>query len=117
MLLLSILPLLISIFQPITEILFLLRKQLFINYCVILRDITEKKRLEQRLLEQNAKLALNVAPHAYVMETGRIVMDDSSEKLAQNEDIKDFYLGLTDKGGKKSFRDVKHYRRRKRWLA
>jgi len=58
-----------------------------------------------------------VAPHAYVMETGRIVMDDSSEKLAQNEDIKDFYLGLTDKGGKKSFRDVKHYKRRKRWLA
>jgi len=68
-------------------------------------------------VEQNAKLALSVAPHAYVMETGRIVMDDTSEKLAQNEDIKDFYLGLTDKGGKKSFRDVKHYKRRKRWLA
>jgi len=68
-------------------------------------------------VEQNAKLALNVAPHAYVMETGRIVMDDSSEKLMQNEDIKDFYLGLTDKGGKKSFREVKHYKRRKRWLA
>jgi branched-chain amino acid transport system ATP-binding protein len=51
------------------------------------------------------------------METGRIVMDDSSEKLMQNEDIKDFYLGLTDKGGRKSFRDVKHYKRRKRWLA
>jgi len=58
-----------------------------------------------------------VAPHAYVMETGRIVMDDRSEKLSQNEDIKDFYLGLTDKGGRKSFRDVKHYKRRKRWLA
>jgi branched-chain amino acid transport system ATP-binding protein len=69
------------------------------------------------LVEQNVKLALHVAPYAYVMETGRIVMDDSSEKLSQNEDIKDFYLGLTDKGGRKSFRDVKHYKRRKRWLT
>jgi branched-chain amino acid transport system ATP-binding protein len=51
------------------------------------------------------------------METGRIVMDDSADKLSQNEDIKDFYLGLTDKGGKKSFREVKHYKRRKRWLS
>ena len=69
------------------------------------------------LVEQNAKLALNVAPYAYVMETGRIVMNDTSEKLSQNEDIKDFYLGLTDKGEGKSFRDVKHYKRRKRWLS
>ncbi|MBW1720768.1 MAG: ABC transporter ATP-binding protein [Deltaproteobacteria bacterium] len=70
------------------------------------------------LVEQNAKLALNVAPYAYVMETGRIVMDDTSEKLRENEDIKDFYLGLTDKGGRrKNFRDVKHYKRRKRWLT
>jgi len=51
------------------------------------------------------------------METGRIVMDDTSEQLSQNEDIKDFYLGLGDRGGKKSFRDVKHYKRRKRWLS
>ncbi|WP_373498624.1 ABC transporter ATP-binding protein [Desulfococcus sp.] len=69
------------------------------------------------LVEQNAKLALSVAPYAYVMENGRIVMDDTSEKLQQNPDIKDFYLGLTDVGGRKSFRDVKHYKRRKRWLA
>ena len=69
------------------------------------------------LVEQNAKLALSVAPYAYVMENGRIVMDDTSEKLQNNPDIKDFYLGLTDVGGRKSFRDVKHYRRRKRWLA
>lgn len=69
------------------------------------------------LVEQNAKLALSVAPHAYVMENGRIVMDDTSEKLQQNPDIKDFYLGLTDVGARKSFRDVKHYKRRKRWLS
>ncbi len=69
------------------------------------------------LVEQNAKLALNVAPYAYVMENGRIVMNDTAEKLRQNPDIKDFYLGLKDHGGRKSFRDVKHYKRRKRWLT
>jgi branched-chain amino acid transport system ATP-binding protein len=68
-------------------------------------------------VEQNAKLALSVAPYAYVMETGRIVMDDEADKLKENQDIKDFYLGLTDVGGRKSFRDVKHYKRRKRWLS
>ncbi len=69
------------------------------------------------LVEQNAKLALNVSPHAYVLESGRVVMDDTSEKLRENPDIKDFYLGLTDLEGRKSFRDVKHYKRRKRWLS
>ena len=87
------------------------------QYFRIITQLNKEQRISILLVEQNAKLALNVAPHAYVMETGRIVMDDSSEKLAQNEDIKDFYLGLTDKGGRKSFRDVKHYKRRKRWLA
>jgi len=83
----------------------------------IIIQLNNEERISILLVEQNAKLALSVAPQAYVMETGRIVMDDSSEKLMQNEDIKDFYLGLTDKGGKKSFREVKHYKRRKRWLA
>ena len=83
----------------------------------IITQLNQEQRISILLVEQNAKLALNVAPYAYVMETGRIVMDDRSEKLIQNEDIKDFYLGLTDKGGRKSFRDVKHYKRRKRWLA
>ena len=83
----------------------------------IITQLNQEQRISILLVEQNAKLALNVAPYAYVMETGRIVMDDTSEKLSQNEDIKDFYLGLTDKGGRKSFRDVKHYKRRKRWLS
>jgi branched-chain amino acid transport system ATP-binding protein len=83
----------------------------------IIMKLNEGEGISILLVEQNAKLALNVAPYAYVMETGRIVMDDTSEKLSQNEDIKDFYLGLTDKGGRKSFRDVKHYKRRKRWLT
>ncbi|HID63414.1 MAG TPA: ABC transporter ATP-binding protein [Anaerolineae bacterium] len=69
------------------------------------------------LVEQNVKLALAVAPYAYVLENGRVVMDDSAEKLRDNPDIKEFYLGLTDLGTRKSFRQVKHYKRRKRWLT
>ncbi|MBW2093601.1 MAG: ABC transporter ATP-binding protein [Deltaproteobacteria bacterium] len=84
----------------------------------IIMQLNKEQHISILLVEQNAKLALNVAPYAYVMETGRIVMDDTAEKLSENEDIKDFYLGLSDKSGKrKSFRDVKHYKRRKRWLA
>jgi len=83
----------------------------------IITKLNKEEGISMLLVEQNAKLALNVAPHAYVMENGRIVMDDSAEKLRNNADIKDFYLGLTDHGGRKSFRDVKHYKRRKRWLA
>ncbi len=84
----------------------------------IIMQLNKEQRISILLVEQNAKLALNVAPYAYVMETGRIVMDDTAEILSENEDIKDFYLGLSDKSGKrKSFRDVKHYKRRKRWLS
>jgi branched-chain amino acid transport system ATP-binding protein len=83
----------------------------------IITRLNQEEHISILLVEQNAKLALNVAPHAYVMENGRIVMDDSADKLRQNPDIKDFYLGLKDVGGRKSFRDVKHYKRRKRWLT
>jgi branched-chain amino acid transport system ATP-binding protein len=83
----------------------------------IIMKLNQEEKISILLVEQNAKLALNVAPHAYVMENGRIVMDDSAQKLLQNPDIKDFYLGLTDVGGRKSFRDVKHYKRRKRWIT
>jgi branched-chain amino acid transport system ATP-binding protein len=83
----------------------------------IITKLNQDEKISILLVEQNAKLALNVAPHAYVMENGRIVMDDSAQKLLQNPDIKDFYLGLTDVGGRKSFRNVKHYKRRKRWIT
>ncbi|MEW6351684.1 MAG: ABC transporter ATP-binding protein [Thermodesulfobacteriota bacterium] len=83
---------------------------------IILR-LNSQEKIPILLVEQNVKLALTVAPYAYVMENGRIVMDDTSEKLKENPDIRDFYLGLTDVGGRKSFRDVKHYKRRKRWLT
>jgi len=69
------------------------------------------------LVEQNARVALNLADYAYVMENGRIVLDGTSEQLNENEDIKEFYLGLTQVGERKSYRDVKHYKRRKRWLG
>jgi branched-chain amino acid transport system ATP-binding protein len=69
------------------------------------------------LIEQNANMALSIAHHGYVMETGKIVMDGTPEKLLKDDDVKEFYLGLQVTGEKKSFRDVKHYRRRKRWLS
>jgi len=83
----------------------------------IIQRLNAEEKIPILLVEQNVKLALTVAPYAYVMENGRIVMNDSSEILRENPDIRDFYLGLTDVGGRKSFRDVKHYKRRKRWLA
>jgi branched-chain amino acid transport system ATP-binding protein len=69
------------------------------------------------LVEQNASMALSIAHHGYVLETGRVVMDKPAADLLEDEDIREFYLGLGAEGGAKSFRDVKHYRRRKRWLS
>jgi branched-chain amino acid transport system ATP-binding protein len=69
------------------------------------------------LAEQNAAMALRFAQYGYVMENGRIVLDGDAKAISQNEDIKEFYLGLTGVGQRKSYRDVKHYRRRKRWLS
>ena len=86
----------------------------------IFEIVTRLNREEQipiLLVEQNAKLALSVTRYAYVLETGRVVMDGESEKLRENPDIRDFYLGLTDLGARKSFRAVKHYKRRKRWVT
>ena len=69
------------------------------------------------LVEQNATMALSIAQHGYVMETGRIVMEAPATKLLGDEDVKEFYLGLHKGGARKSFRNVKHYKRRKRWLS
>jgi len=68
------------------------------------------------LVEQNARAALSISEYSYVMENGRIVLDGPSSKLSENEDIKEFYLGLGKLGEKRSYREVKHYKRRKRWL-
>jgi branched-chain amino acid transport system ATP-binding protein len=69
------------------------------------------------LVEQNARLALGIADHAYIMESGRIVLEGAPNDLRNNADVREFYLGLTAVGQRKSYRDVKHYRRRKRWLS
>lgn len=68
------------------------------------------------VVEQNARRALEIADHGYIMEQGRIVLEGSAAEMRENPDVKEFYLGLGDEGGRKSYRDVKHYRRRKRWL-
>ena len=68
-------------------------------------------------MEQNALAALEIADYGYVMENGKIVLDGSAGDLRNNEDIKEFYLGLSDQGNRKSYREVKHYKRRKRWLG
>jgi branched-chain amino acid transport system ATP-binding protein len=82
----------------------------------IVRDLNRKEEVSFLLAEQNTNLALRFADYGYILETGRVVMDGAASELAQNEDVKEFYLGLST-AGRKSFRDVKHYRRRKRWLA
>jgi branched-chain amino acid transport system ATP-binding protein len=69
------------------------------------------------LIEQNAKMALSIAHHGYIMETGKMVMEGDPARLLKDEDVKEFYLGLRATGEQKSFRDVKHYKRRKRWLS
>jgi branched-chain amino acid transport system ATP-binding protein len=68
------------------------------------------------LAEQNTNVALRYATHGYILENGRVVMDGPASALAQNEDVREFYLGVGGEG-RKSFRDVKHYKRRKRWLS
>ncbi|HDH87726.1 MAG: ABC transporter ATP-binding protein [Desulfobacteraceae bacterium 4484_190.1] len=84
---------------------------------IILRRINSEEKTTMLLVEQNAQMALLFAEYGYVMETGRIVLDGSAEKLRENEDIKEFYLGLSAVGQKKHYREVKHYKRRKRWLG
>jgi len=83
----------------------------------VIKQISTSENMAIILVEQNAHMALGVADHAYVMENGRVVLDGAAAQLAQNEDIKEFYLGLTQLGERKSYREVKHYKRRKRWLG
>lgn len=83
---------------------------------IIIR-INEEEGTAILLVEQNANVALAHASYGYIMENGKIVMDDKSEVLTNNEDVKTFYLGLTEEAEKKSYKDVKHYKRRKRWLS
>jgi len=83
----------------------------------IVQRLNQQEKLTVLLVEQNATMALRIADHGYVMENGRIVLEGTGDSLRENADIKEFYLGLTEVGARKSYRDVKHYKRRKRWLS
>lgn len=83
----------------------------------IIRQINKERQTTLLLVEQNARLALDVADYAYIMENGRIVLEGSPADLKDNPDVREFYLGLNEVGRRKSYREVKTYRRRKRWLS
>ncbi len=82
----------------------------------IVKRLNEQEGVSILLAEQNTNVALRYATYGYILENGRVVMDGDAQTLGNNEDVKEFYLGLSA-GGRKSYRDVKHYKRRKRWLA
>jgi len=82
----------------------------------IVKDLNQKENVSFLLAEQNTNIALRYADFGYILENGRVVMEGDAQELANNEDVKEFYLGVSG-GGRKSFRDMKFYRRRKRWLA
>ncbi len=83
----------------------------------IIKEINDREGMSILVVEQNALVALGVADYGYVMENGRIVLDGPAQQLRENEDIKEFYLGLNQMGERKSYKEVKHYKRRKRWLG
>jgi branched-chain amino acid transport system ATP-binding protein len=82
----------------------------------IVKDLNTREHVTFLLAEQNTNMALRYSDYGYILENGRVVMDGAAGELLHNEDVKEFYLGLSS-AGRRSFRDVKHYRRRKRWLA
>ena len=83
----------------------------------IIKRINEERKTTILLVEQNANLALSIADYGYIMENGRVVLDGDPDKLRSNEDVKEFYLGGGGEGGKKSYKNLKFYKRRKRWLS
>jgi branched-chain amino acid transport system ATP-binding protein len=83
----------------------------------IIKEINEKEKSTILLVEQNARVALSISHYGYIMENGKVVLDGETEKLVNNEDVKEFYLGMNEVGARKSYREIKHYKRRKRWLS
>ena len=93
-----------------------LAPQIVVEIFEIVKDLNTKEGVSFLLAEQNTNVALKYADYGYILESGRVVMNGDAKELASNEDVKEFYLGVSS-GERKSFRDVKSYRRRKRWLA
>lgn len=106
-------PKLMMLDEPSLGLAPLLVKEIF----SILRQINAEQTTGILLVEQNARVALNFSSYGYIMENGKIVLDGQTSALMENDDVKEFYLGITDKLEKKSYADVKHYKRRKRWLS
>src|SRR5512145_3003352 len=93
-----------------------LAPQLVAEIFEIVKELNRKERVSFLLAEQNTNIALRYADYGYILENGRVVMDGEAKRLRENDDVKEFYLGLST-AGRKSFRDTKFYRRRKRWLS
>jgi branched-chain amino acid transport system ATP-binding protein len=90
----------------------LLVKEIFEN----IKRINQEMDTTLLIVEQNAKIALEISTYAYIMESGKIVLEGPSQELKNNPDVKEFYMGVTQGGGRKSFKEVKSYKRRKRWM-
>lgn len=105
-------PRLILMDEPSLGIAPLLVREIF----QLIRKINWEEKTTILLVEQNANVAFGICDHAYIMEGGRIVMSGPAEQLKNNQDVREFYLGLSDNADKKSYRELKQYRRRKRWL-
>ncbi len=90
----------------------LLVKEIFSN----IKQINKDMKTTILVVEQNANTALQISDYAYIMESGKIVLEGPSKELKNNPDVKEFYMGITKAGGRKSFKDIKSYKRRKRWM-
>ncbi|KAG1241877.1 hypothetical protein G6F68_016456 [Rhizopus microsporus] len=87
------------------------------NIFSIIARINAEQGVSMLLVEQNASVALAVAHYGYIMEPGKVVIDGTADKLAADPDVREFYLGVGGTGETRGFRDIKHYKRRKRWLS
>ena len=94
-----------------------LAPQIITEIFAAVTELVKQGNVSVLLVEQNAELALSVASYGYIIENGRVVMDGTPAKLMENEDVKEFYLGFSKSGHRRNMRDVKHYKRRKRWLS
>ena len=105
-------PTMLMLDEPSLGLAPLLVKEIFDN----VRRINQEMKTTLLIVEQNARIALEISTYAYIMESGKIVLEGSSKGLQENPDVKEFYMGITQGGGRKSFKEVKSYKRRKRWM-
>jgi branched-chain amino acid transport system ATP-binding protein len=105
-------PTMLMLDEPSLGLAPLLVKEIFEN----VKRINQEMKTTLLIVEQNARIALEISTYAYIMESGKIVLEGPSRELRNNPDVKEFYMGVTQGGGRKSFKEVKSYKRRKRWM-